>query len=236
MRVVTSTLLISMVVVAVLGVFLLQSINKTRCWPDGPSAATAEARANVADGRRATWPAAAEPTRRRARRTTGRVAAARPRRPGDQRAGPARRVALRRWSSQRRHRRPGPRPRSTSTRARACRPVFRERSAPAPASRRIARYSPLRYLSGDTVPGAGHRQARLPGKQRHLRDLPPVPAQRGGADPQLGPPASSCWSAPAWCCCWPRSPSLVTRQVVTPGAADPPGRRAAGRRPASRSG
>ncbi|TKK88438.1 HAMP domain-containing histidine kinase [Herbidospora galbida] len=46
MRVVTSTLLISMVVVAVLGVFLFQSINKTML-AGRTDAATAEARANV---------------------------------------------------------------------------------------------------------------------------------------------------------------------------------------------
>ncbi|WP_285589631.1 MtrAB system histidine kinase MtrB [Herbidospora sp. NBRC 101105] len=46
MRVVTSTMLISMVVVAVLGVFLFQSINKTML-AGRTDAATAEARANV---------------------------------------------------------------------------------------------------------------------------------------------------------------------------------------------
>ncbi len=149
MRVVTSTLLISVVVVAVLGVFLFQSINKTML-AGRTDAATAEARANVLTVSdylaRAAEPVPAEGSD---------PAVSPPPDPADQAINVLAQRAGSRYAVVIYNNDTVGQDRATLDidAGRSIPPVFRERVRTDTTDQTVARYSPLRYLSGDTVSG-----------------------------------------------------------------------------------
>ncbi|GAB1820392.1 two-component system sensor histidine kinase MtrB [Herbidospora sp. RD11066] len=149
MRVVTSTLLISMVVVAVLGVFLFQSINRTML-AGRTDAATAEARANVLTitdylaNAAVTVPADDEDP-----------AASPPPDPADQAINVLAQRAGARYAVVIFNQDAVGQDRATLNidAAKSVPPKFRQQVRDDTSDQTLPRYSPLRYLSGESVSG-----------------------------------------------------------------------------------